>query len=216
MTELVDKSGILPIFGKSHILTFLMLPKVKTETELVKELKDGFTSAYDELFNTYGNRVYKFAFSILKSREDSEEIVQDTFFKIWEKRRTIDHEQSFKSFLFTIAYNNIMTKFREKAKEKKYREYFITNASDHYDQEESILFDDIQNQVQKIIDRLPPRRKQIFILRKENNLTYKEIAGKLGISSKTVENNINLAIKYIKTQIGKDSLIILLYISLFL
>lgn len=193
-----------------------MLTKLKTETELVKELKDGFTSAYDELFNTYGNRVYKFAFSILKSREDSEEIVQDTFFKIWEKRRTIDHEQSFKSFLFTIAYNNIMTKFREKAKEKKYREYFITNASDHYDQEESILFDDIQNQVQKIIDRLPPRRKQIFILRKENNLTYKEIAGKLGISSKTVENNINLAIKYIKTQIGKDSLIILLYISLFL
>lgn len=189
---------------------------MKTETELVKELKDGFTSAYDELFNTYGNRVYKFAFSILKSREDSEEIVQDTFFKIWEKRRTIDHEQSFKSFLFTIAYNNIMTKFREKAKEKKYREYFITNASDHYDQEGSILFDDIQNQVQKIIDRLPPRRKQIFILRKENNLTYKEIAGKLGISSKTVENNINLAIKYIKTQIGKDSLIILLYISLFL
>ena len=189
-----------------------MLTQVKTETELIKELKDGSASAYDELFNTFGNRVYKFAFSILKSKEDSEEVVQDTFYKIWEKRQTIDPEQSFKSFLFTIAYNNIITKFREKAKEKKYREYFMTNASDHYDQEQTILSDDLQNHVQKIIDKLPPRRKQIFILRKENNLTYKEIAGKLGISSKTVENNINLAIKYIKSQIGKDSLLILLYI----
>ena len=189
---------------------------MKTETELVKDLKDGFTSAYDELFNTYGKRVYKFAISFLKSREDSEEIVQDTFFKIWEKRQTIDQELSFKSFLFTIAYNNIMTKFREKVKENKYREYLLKNASDNYDLEQIILFDDLQNQVQKIIDKLPPRRKQIFILRKENNLTYKEIAEKLDISSKTVENNINLAIKYIKTHIGKDSLIILLCTFLFL
>ena len=68
----------------------------------------------------------------------------------------------------------------------------------------------------RIIDRLPPRRKEIFILRKEYNMTYKDISEKLGISVKTVENNINLAIKFIKAQVGTDALVILIYGFLFI
>ena len=185
------------------------------EPDLVKKLKIGIPSAFDGLFELYATKVYRFAFSFLKSREDSEGVVQDTFLKIWEKRQTIDLNQSFKSWLFTIAYNNVMTKFREKLKEKKYREYILTSASEHYDQEQVLLSDDLLDQVLKIVDKLPQRRKQIFLLRKEKNLTYKAISEKLGISLKTVENNINQSIKFIKSHIGTDVLHILLFSFLF-
>ena len=109
-----------------------------------------------------------------------------------------------------------MTKLREKLKEKKYREYILTSASEYYDQEQILLSDDLLNQMQKIIEKLPPRRKQIFMLRKDNNLTYKDISEKLGISLKTVENNINLSIKFIKNQIGTDVPLMLLCSFLFI
>ncbi len=192
------------------------MSNVILEKALVIGLKDGATSSFDRLFSLYSSRIFKFAYSILKSREDSREIVQDTFLKIWEMHQSINPDQSFKALLFTIAYNNIMSRFRGRLKELKYREHILTSASEYYNQEEILLSDDIHNQVQKIIEKLPPRRKQIFILRKENNLTYKDISEKLGISLKTVENNINLAIKFIKSQIGTDPLGILLLSFLFL
>ncbi len=190
--------------------------KVKTEKELVEGLKEGLSGSFDELFNLYANKIFKFAFSFLKSEETSKEIVQDTFLRIWVMHHAVDPEQSFKSLLFTLAYNNIMTKFREKIKEKKYREYILTSATEYYDQERIFLAEDLKSYVLRIIDRLPPRRKEIFILRKEYNMTYKDISEKLGVSVKTVENNINLAIKFIKAQVGTDALVILVYSFLFI
>lgn len=187
---------------------------MKSDFEFVKELIVGSVSAYDELFKIYGIRVYKFAFSYLKSKEDAEEIVQNSFFKIWDRRKTLDCYQCFKTFLFTIAFNEIMTQFRNKAKEKKYREYYLINASAYFDLEQIILCNDLQNQIEKVIQKLPPRRRQIFIMRKEDHLTYKEIAEELGISSKTVENNLNQAVKFLKSRLEKSALLFLFLISL--
>lgn len=185
--------------------------RIEIEKELVKGLREGLSSSFDELFKLYAHKVYKFAFSYLKSDEASKEIVQETFLRIWVMHQTIDPEQSFKSLLFTLAYNSVMTKFREKIKEKKYREYILISATEHYDQERYFLADDLKAHVRQTIDRLPPRRKEIFILRKEYNLSYKEISEKLGISVKTVENNINQAIKFIKGQVGTEAPAILFF-----
>jgi RNA polymerase sigma-70 factor (family 1) len=192
------------------------MSKVKTEKELVEGLKEGLTEPFDLLFKLYADKIFKFAFSFLKSEETSKEIVQETFLRIWVTHHTVDPEQSFKALLFTIAYNNVMTKFRENIKEKKYREYILKRATEYYDQERIFLAEDLESYVLRIIDRLPPRRKEIFILRKEYNMTYKDISEKLGVSVKTVENNINLAIRFIKAQVGTDALVLLLYGFLFI
>ena len=187
---------------------------MKGEKELINELKYGSVDAFDQIFKIYGARIYKFALSVLKSREDSEEIVQDTFYIIWVKRKTIELDRSFKSYVFTIAYHKIITTIREKLREKNYRKNFIMNATDHFDLQEIILSEDLHRRVDAVIQNLPPKRKEIFILRKDYNLNYKEIATKLGISSKTVENNINLAIKYIKSRMVNDSTLLILFFSI--
>jgi RNA polymerase sigma-70 factor (ECF subfamily) len=190
--------------------------KIKTEFELVQDLRRGVYDAFDELFNEYCSTIFHFAVSILKSKEEAEEVVQNTFLIVWEKRQSIDYRQSFKSFIFTIAHNITIDTFRRKIKEKKYRDHVLINASIFYDQEEFHISNDLLRNVERIIEELPDRRREIFKLRKEKGFSYKKIADELDISVKTVENSINLAVKYIKSRINKGSLIILFLISLFL
>ena len=189
---------------------------MKTEREIVEELKDGMASAFDKLYGFYSLKLYYFALSILKSKEDAEEVVQNTYFKIWERRKAIDTNHSFKSYLFSIAYHTTIDLLRERLKERKYREDILEKASSSYNLEESIEFGDIVEQVQQIVQELPARKYEIYQLSRTDHLSYGEIAGKLGISVKTVENSINFSINFIKKRLGKDSLIILLYASLFL
>ncbi len=189
---------------------------MKTESDLINDLKIGMASAFDQLYEAYCHKLFGFAFSILKSKVDAEEVVQNTFFKIWEKRKSIDSDYSFKSFLFTIAYNLTVDLLRERLKEKKYRENILDKATSNYNLEESIEFGDLLEQVQKIAEELPPRKHEIYQLSRIDHLSYSEIAEKLNISTKTVENSINYSINFIKKRLGKDSLLVLLFAALFL
>lgn len=189
---------------------------MRTEREIVEDVKDGMASAFDKLYEAYCDRLFRFAFSILKSKEDAEEVVQNTFFKIWEKRKYIDSNHTFKAFLFTIAYHITIDLLRERLKEKKYREIILEKATSNYNLEEAIEYGDLLEQVQKIVIDLPPRKNEIYQLSRINHLSYSEIAEKLNISVKTVENSINYSMNFIKKRLGSDSLIILLYATLFL
>jgi len=189
---------------------------MRTDKELVEEVREGKAKAFDELYDAYGHKLYVFVLSILKSREDAEEVVQNTYLKIWEKRKIIDSDHSFKSFLFTVGYNLTVDLLRERLKERKYRENILNKATSNYNIEEAIEFGDLLEHVQEIIKELPPRKNEIYQLSRINHLSYGEIADKLNISVKTVENGINYSMNFIKKRLGKDSLIILLFIALFL
>lgn len=188
---------------------------MKSDSDLVKELNQGSALAFDELFHKYFDKVYHFAFSILKTTEDAEEIVQGAFLTIWEKRKSIDSQMSVKSLLFTIAYNLTMDYFRAKNKERKYREYMLIHASLNYDPEQLFLSEESNSQLKIIVEELPPKQREIFTLRQDKNLSYREISQKLMLSTKTVEKNISLAIKYIRRRMGDNLKIAIIIISLF-
>ena len=189
---------------------------METEKGIVEDVKIGKATAFDKLYELYSSKLYYFALSILKSGEDAEEVVQTTFMKIWEKRLTIDAKYAFKSFIFKVAYNVIVDILRERLKEQKYREVILNKAAVNYNLEESIEYGDLIGYVQQIVQELPPRKKEIFQLSREKHLTYNEISEKLDISVKTVENSINYSLKFIKSRLGNDSLVVMLYIALFL
>ncbi len=189
---------------------------MKTESEIVEDLKDGLASAFDNLYEAYSHKLYIFALSILKSREDAEEVVQSTYFKIWEKRLNIDSHNSFKSFLFTVAYHVTVDMLRERLKERRYREIILEKATSNYNLEEAIEFSDLLDHVSQIVKDLPPRKHLIYRMSRIEHLSYSEIAGQLNISVKTVENSLNFSMNFIKSRLGKDSLVILLYTALFL
>lgn len=189
----------------------------KNEKQLVSQLIDNDVKAFDLLFYKYSDRLYRFSFSLLKNTEDAKEIVQDTFFKIWNKRNDIDSSKSFKSFLFTISYNLIIDQLRAKLKDKEYRkfieEYFENNTTGANHLAD---FNILNEQISEIIESLPERRKKIFQLSREKGLTHKEISSELGISVKTVENQINLALKTVKKHLGEELMPVLLFCSLFI
>ena len=189
---------------------------MKTEQELVEGVKEGIAHAFDRLYEVYSCRLYNFALSILKSNQDAEEVVQNTFFKIWEKRHTLNSNHAFKSFMFAIAYNVTVDMLRERLKEKKYRENILVKAIANYNMEETIEFGDLLEQVDKIVNELPQRKNEIYHLSRIDHLSYDQIAEKLNISVKTVENSINFSMNFIKSRLGKDSLLIIIYTALFL
>lgn len=189
---------------------------LENEKLLVSKLANNEVKSFNVLFERYGTKLYRFSFSLLKNPEDAREIVQETFFRIWEKRHDIDSSKSFKSFLFTISYHLIIDQLRLKLKDQEYRKFlkeqfkteevFMSSEADH---------ETLSRQIAAVIAELPAKRKQIFILSREQDLTHKEIAGQLNISVKTVENQINLALKLIKSRLGNDIFPVLLSLSLF-
>lgn len=189
---------------------------METDKGLIEEVKEGIASAFDLLYEAYSHKLYIFALTILKSKEDAEEVVQNTYFKIWEKRKSIDSNHSFKSFLFTVAYNLTVDLLRERLKERKYRENVLNKATSNYNLEEAIDFGDLLEHVEQIVKELPPRKNEIYQLSRVHHLSYSEIAEKLNISVKTVENSINFSMNFIKKRLGEGSLTILLYATLFL
>ncbi len=184
--------------------------KMKTEAELIANVKAGMASAFDLIFGMYSHKIYYFAFSILKSKEDAEDVVQHTFFKLWEKRESLNNSLVFKPFLFTIAYNVSIDLLRSRLKEKGYRENILVQASSNYNLEERIEYGDLLDRINQISEKLPPRKKEIYQLSRVHHLSHSEIAEKLNISVKTVENGIGYSLKFIKTHLGNDPVLGLL------
>jgi RNA polymerase sigma-70 factor (ECF subfamily) len=188
---------------------------VKNESLLVQNLSKGNLLAFNTLYNEYSGRLYRFALGYLKSEAEAEELVQEVFTKIWEKRADLKKELSFKSFLFTIAFNIIRKHFRTKA---YLSEYFKTEIISEPDMQTSqkITYDSLYQYITELVNQLPERRKEIFIKSRFEGLSIKEIAEKLKISHKTVENQLTDALKFIRTNLNRENIPVILFFFLFI
>jgi len=183
----------------------------------VSNLKQGDSEAFDDLFKKYSQRLYSFSLKYLKSEEEAEEVVQEVFLYIWEKRDGLKPDQSFNSYIFAIAYNIIRKYFIRKNRENAYKDeqlYIFLNDGNNLDQIIDYRF--LLEKVESIINLLPARRKEIFIKRKYEGLAIKQIADDLGISPNTVENQLASAQKQIQAELQKDKLSGLLFFILFI
>ena len=185
---------------------------LENESQLVKRLSKGNLLAFNILYKEYSGRLYRFALGYLKAETEAEELVQEVFMIIWEKRADLKHELSFKSFLFTIAFNIIRKHFRTKAYQAKFFKSTIsaemeiqTSQAPTYD---SLIFTFIN----ELVNKLPERRKAIFIKSRFEGLRIKEIAEELKISTKTVENQLTDALKFIRTNLNRENLPALLFL----
>ncbi|TSA36092.1 MAG: RNA polymerase sigma-70 factor [Porphyromonadaceae bacterium] len=187
---------------------------VRNESLLERNLSRGNLLAFNTLYKEYSGRLYSFAFGYLKSEDESEELVQEVFTIIWEKRADLKEELSFKSFLFTIAFNIIRKHFRTKA---HLSDYFKSGLCDDTDVQtaQQVSYDSLYQYITKIIDQLPKRRRGIFMKSRLEGLTIREIAEELKISHKTVENQLTDALKFIRTNLDREYLPAILFFALF-
>lgn len=184
---------------------------------LVTLLQKGNVPAFDSLFEFYSPKLYGFALKYFKNEIDADELVQEVFVKVWENRKRIKSELSFKSYLFTIALNQIRKHFNKKATSLRYLESLqhnhelFDNQSINDDNYESVL-----QQINQIIEQMPPRRKQIFSKSKLEGKSAREIAEELNISAGTVDNQVSEALRFIRSRLKTDNYSLILFAVIYL
>lgn len=192
------------------------MPRLLNEKDLVNQLKADDAVAFDELFELYGQKLYGFALKYLKSESEAEEMVQEVFVRLWENRKSLKSDYSFKSYLFTIALNQIRKFFNKRASALRFvRQLQEESLSDNHTVD-SIDYGSLLMRIDEIVDTFPERKKQIFLKSRKEGKTSKEIAAELNISAGTVDNQVSDALRMIREALKNESLVILLFAALFL
>ena len=186
------------------------------EEQLVKNLQKGSIDAFEDLYKVYSLRLYHFGMKYLKSEIEAEGLVQDVFAKVWEKRASLKAELSFKSYIFTISFNLIRKSFIKKSKLREYLSSKQGRSDMDLGTVNQVEYQSLMDYLNTLVNQLPERRREVFIKSRIEDLPVKEIADQMGISAKTVENQLTAATKFIKANWLSDHLPALLFLALFI
>jgi len=172
------------------------------DKDLVSRLKTDDVVAFNEIYRRYHARIFQLAAKFLPYKEDSEEILQIVFIAVWNNRYKINEEQSFDSYLFSIARHSIYKVLRKAVYRQGYFEFIRHHSVEQtFITEEVVLYNELDTLLNKYIENLPPKRREIFRLFREEGLSYREISEKLSITASTVNSQLTKAIDYIRRNI---------------
>jgi RNA polymerase sigma-70 factor (family 1) len=183
---------------------------------LLADLKSGGESAFNYFYEKYSLQLYRKLLKMVQADVIAEELLQDLFMKIWEKREYIDPDQSFKSYLYRIAERIVYDYFRELARKAKASDYITANSTEIYEQfENGELEAEMRKKVQNAIARLPEQQRIVFNLCKIEGKSYEEVSTLLGITTGTINTHITRATKTIKTYLTEtDNLALIVSVGL--
>ena len=186
------------------------------DIELVERLQTGDVEAFDMIYAKYSGTLYKFGLKHLRSAAEAEELVQSVFLKVWENYKGLKKELSFKSYLFTIAYNDVCKLFRKRDYLRKFIvDTLAENPQFSHKIEDGIDCQSVLERVQQIVDKLPERKKTIFLKSRQEGKTTKEIAEELGLSPGTIDNYISEVLKFIRNRLRNEDMALVLLFSIF-
>lgn len=173
---------------------------LELEQKLIRQLIEGDTMAFSHLFSYYKSQVFYYCVHFVRDKEIAEDITQDIFLTIWEKRGVLNADGSFSAFLYTIARNRIYDIFRSLSAQSVLYERLMEQAIDSVSEvEQSLEEKNIQELIMQALEQLSPRQREIFELSRSKGLSHKEIAQQLGLSVFTVQDHIKNALEKIRT-----------------
>ncbi|MGN7721216.1 RNA polymerase sigma factor [Chitinophaga sp. 22620] len=190
-----------------------MEERLHNEPEIWRRLAAGDEAAFTVLFYHYNRRIYPFVLRKVKSDSAAEEIIQETFLKLWASREQIAVMHSPDGYLYRIAVNLTLDHLRKQARNQDFLDTLKNSAWQapaHIEQH--LYYRETKLALEKALEQLPPQRKTIYLLRQEG-LTYEEIAAQLQISPNTVRNQLVSAFRSIREYLqgqGISMLIVLL------
>lgn len=184
--------------------------------QLLSRLKQGDEHAFDSIYWKYNGWIYNFAHSLLQNNELSEDLTQTVFLKIWERRAEINVELNFEAYIFTIARNLVYKETENRLANHAFMQSLEKRMmNSHSSKEEEMDAALLYEHINRLVDKLPPARKQIYKLSREQHLSNKEIAAKLSISEKTVETQLYRSLLFLKKELSSDlGISILLLVSI--
>ncbi len=186
------------------------MKKTEQVDDLLLRIAEDDTSAFESLFHLYHKRIYAFAYGLLSSSFDAEEVVQNVFLAIWNQRQQLNISGSFTAYIFAIARNMVYEHMRQKINKEAFSEYYLENNVEYsFITDEEVAYNELLGKIQQCIDLLPERRREIFVLSRIEKLSYKEIATKLGISENTVDTQIRHALNSLRRQLTEYLILLL-------
>jgi RNA polymerase sigma-70 factor (ECF subfamily) len=160
-------------------------------------------TAFEQVFHHYYPRLYRYAFRYLKNKFWAEELSMVVLGRIWEKRSLITKAETFENYLFTAARNHLINHWQRKIDGLLSMDALSTELAGIEDAATSSAYDpvlsrELETMYNNSLSGLPPQRRQVFLLHRNEHLSYKEIGRRLEISPKTVENHIGAALKQLR------------------
>ncbi len=167
--------------------------------KLLFSLSKGDVNSFNRIYGDYYDRIFRFVYQTISNREDTEEIVQEVFIKIWDKKSEVDPNKSFNSYIYTISKNCINDYLRRVLRSKKYIEELISEFSLIDNQLEDIVnYRETEKVIKLLIDKLPPKRREAFELSRFKGKTYREISSIMNISENTVDTHIRKSLTWLR------------------
>lgn len=192
---------------------------MKFETDdiaLVEKLQQCNEQAFNLLYRKYAGLVFSFGMKYLRSKEDAEELTQAVFLKIWENCRNLKTNTSLKSYIFTIAYNDICKLFRKRSYMRKFLSGKLPEIQEQDSQtEEYINAGQLLNLVMQVIRKLPEKQMMAFVKSRIEGKSSREIAEEMNLSPGTVDNYISEALKLVRSKLKSKDLALPVLLSLF-
>ena len=170
--------------------------------DVLSELRNGSHKAYESVFIAYYGKIKFFINGFIKSDGVAEELTQDIFLKLWEKKESIDLSKSFGFFLYTMARNSTFNFLKHKLVHESYIARSEFNNAFTLSPEEQIYAQEINLLISMTVKKMPDQRRKIYELSRQEGLSNDDIAIKLKISKKTVENQLSLALKELRKVIS--------------
>lgn len=200
----------LRLTKKSIALSFM---PAHLEKELLQQLKQSNEHALTQLYIAHWQPLFLTAYNILKDKKACEDIVQEIFLQIWLRRQTLDVRESLKTYLSTAVRYQVFHYIRKQSKRQVVPESEDLTLAGNSD--EGLLCKDLYGQVHQVVQELPERCRLIYRLSREEQLSHKEIAHRLNISIKTVENQLTIALRRVRHYLEEYSIICMLWTFLF-
>jgi RNA polymerase sigma-70 factor (ECF subfamily) len=184
---------------------------------LLDLLKEDNKEAFDVIYMRYWERLYFYLIKAIKDTEEAEDILQEVFVSLWKRRSNLDDIGSLSAYLFSCVRYSGFRYIRNEIKKNDFRKSwsFLFREEDNLS-EMQLAANELSRVLNKEIDKLPVKMREVFVLSRKDELSYKEIAYKLNISDKTVKKQINNALKHLHLKLnGKVLLPLFFLVNLF-
>ena len=191
-----------------HLLIMIQIP----DSEILMAIRQGNERVYETIFRKHYQALCNYACGILKDMDDAEEVVQSIFLKHWEQRESIEINVSLKSYLYRAVHNTCLNRLKHLKIQDTYRQYVGDYLEESFDSATDIMDkNELENRISEALEKLPEQCRIIFKMSRFEELKYQEIADKLGLSIKTIENQIGKALRIMRAELSDYLPVIFLF-----
>lgn len=175
-----------------------------SDARTIRLLQERDEHAFERVFKAFYKPLFAYACVMLKDDSEAEEIVQRVFFNIWNKSERLTIESSVKAYLYRAVHNESLNYLKHQKVRTAYRVYYQARPSERQERaDDRLVAGELREQLRQAMDELPPQCRTIFQMSRFGQLKYKEIAAELGLSVKTVENQMGKALRILRLKLSE-------------